>query len=100
MSSKIIFLVLFGFAMCMPTFAETPKPPFGREPDITTDPAYRNNSNPSRDEYTQYKLKDASARNYALSEVQRVIAPNSFVARTLRVITGNGSSKVFETITG
>jgi hypothetical protein len=71
-----------------------------RNPDITTQPAYQNNAGAAGGQYTEYKLKDAAARKAAVEMVRKVTAPDSFVARALRVITGNGGSKIFETITG
>jgi hypothetical protein len=80
--------------------AEAPKRPYARNPDIVTDPTHRNKPAPTGGEYTEYKLKEASVREYAITEVRVVTGKKSFVARTLRVITGNGGSKIFETITG
>ena len=79
--------------------AETPKPP-ARNPDIGTEPRYQDTAKPSSAQYTEYKLRDSDIRAYAVAEVRQVTDSDSFVARTLRVITGNGGSKIFETITG
>jgi hypothetical protein len=100
MKSKLLLFTLSGLAACLPAFAKTPKPPLARNPDITTKPTYQDNAAASGGQYTEYKLKDAAARKAAVEMVRKVTATNSFVARTLRVITGNGGSKIFETITG
>jgi hypothetical protein len=100
MKSELLLFTLSGFAVCRLALAEAPKPPLARNPDITTKPVYWNNSNASGGQYTEYKLKDAAARKKAVEMVRKVTATDSFVARTLRVITGNGGSKIFETITG
>lgn len=100
MRSKLLLFCLSSFAACLPAAAEPPKPPPARNPEITTKPAYRNNPTASGGQYTEYKLKEAAARQGAVAMVRKVTAADSFVARTLRVVTGNGGSKIFETITG
>lgn len=91
--------------LCLSLLASTalaapPKPPYARNPDITTEPNFRNVAEPAGSQYTEYHLKDSAVRKHAIAEVQKATGPNSFVARSLRVITGNGGSKIFETVTG
>lgn len=90
-----ICLALVNFAT-----AETPKRPYVRNPDVVTDPTHKNKLNPKGGEYTEYKLKEPAVREFAVAEARAVTGKGSFVARILRVITGNGGSKIFETITG
>ena len=93
-------IILGSLVLVTSVMAEAPKPPYVRKPEIGTEPAYRNTVKPSGGQYTEYKLKDSEIRKHAVTEVRQVTGADSFVSRTLRVITGNGGSKLFETITG
>jgi hypothetical protein len=74
--------------------------PYARFPNINEGPKFRDKDHPSGGEYTEYKLKEKDVRAHAIDEVRAVTGSGSFIARSLRVITGNGGSKIFETITG
>ena len=69
-------------------------PTYTRIPTIETDPLH-----PGAKNYTDYQPAAHAERVRARSEVQQVLN-ESFIARTLKVITRNGESKNFETITG
>ena len=66
-----------------------------RKPPIATDPLHPGSSR----NYTEYKPADASERIRVTADV-RAVLNDSFIARCLKVITRNGESKNFETITG
>lgn len=66
-----------------------------RKPTIATDPIHPGSSG----SYTEYRPSEASERARIAADV-RAVLNDSFIARCLKVITRNGESKNFETITG
>jgi len=68
-----------------------------RNPSIDTPPLHPGGG-PS--EYTEYKIASAADREAARQDVLRVAGNGSFVSRCLLVISRQGSSKNFVTITG
>ena len=66
-----------------------------RKPAIATDPLHPGSSN----NYTDYRPAELAERTRVTNDV-RAVLNDSLVARCLKVITRNGESKNFETITG
>jgi hypothetical protein len=95
-----VISVIFGFGLAFAAVAAPLNPPYARSPHIDQEPNFNHKDHPSGNEYTEYKLKEEHVRAHAIDEVRAVTGAGSFIARSLRVITGNGGSKIFETITG
>jgi hypothetical protein len=68
-----------------------------RNPTIDTPPLHPGGG---ASEYTEYKIARVADREAARQDVQRVASNGSFVSRCLLVISRQGSSKNFVTITG
>jgi hypothetical protein len=98
-SLRSLVLAMSAAFLGAPTLSEAQLSPV-RTPDIRVEPTYREKAQPTGGQYTEYRLKEAEERKKAVADVRRVTGPDSFVARALRVITGNGGSKNFLTITG
>ena len=63
-----------------------------RKPPIDSDPA--------SEQYTTYDFANNADRERAVAEIRSVTSNGSFISRSLLVISNNGLSKKFETITG
>lgn len=66
--------------------------PIPRKPSIDSDP--------HSSSYTTYDFANKADRDRAVAEVRSVTNNGSFISRSLLMITNNGLSKKFETITG
>jgi hypothetical protein len=63
-----------------------------RKPSIDSDPASKT--------YTTYDFANNADRDRAVAEIRSVTSNGSFISRSLLMISNNGLSKKFETITG
>lgn len=98
-TSKSSFLPL-AVALIAVSSAEVSSTPYQRSPGIEIAPKYSTKASPKHSEYTDYALKESEARKIAIEQVRSFTGAKSVLARSLRVITNNGESKIFETITG
>lgn len=80
--------ILIAVVLTGPALAEIPP----RTPSIGTDPQH-----PHSSQYTEYKPQPPAR---VKADVTNAISNGSFISRTLGVISRDGSSKNFETITG